>query len=307
VIRTGGQLRAGAKTTWTRPKWLRHNPDLPALPRRGESALRADSVSVRKGGALVLDRVSLDVRAGEILMLVGPNGAGKSTLLAALAGDAPLVEGAVTLAGVELSSWSPGRMARRRAVLPQSHIVGFSFTAEEVVRMGRAPWSRTPRMQEDDEAVAESMRLCDVTHVAHRPFAALSGGEKARVALARALAQRTGALLLDEPTAALDLRHQEDVMRIVRDRAQAGAAVVVVMHDLALASAYGDRVAVLDDGRLRTCGDTAHVLTAELLSSVYRSPIEVIAHPRTGERLILPERAGTAAAPGDRDGEPGCS
>jgi iron complex transport system ATP-binding protein len=181
-------------------------------------------------------------------------------------------------------------MARRRAVLPQSHTVGFPFSAAEVVAMGRAPWQRTPQAGRDDEVIAAAMAATDCTHLAGRSFPSLSGGERARVALARVLAQDTATLLLDEPTAALDLGHQEAVLALAADRAATGAAVVVVLHDLASAAAYADRVAVLDDGRVAATGPPREVLTGELLSRVYRYPVEVLDHPGTGAQLVLPAR-----------------
>lgn len=256
----------------------------------GTVTMRAAEVSVDRGGRRVLESVSIDVLAGEVLALVGPNGAGKSTLLAALSGDCDVSGGHVELDGRPLGEWTGGEMARRRAVLPQQHTVGFSFTAGEVVRMGRTPWIRTPLRDEDDAAVADAMAACDVTGFADRPFAALSGGEKARVALARVLTQRTATLLLDEPTAALDLGHQEAVLQLAAGRARAGAAVVVVLHDLALAAAYADRVAVLEAGRLAAVGTPREVLTEDRLSRVYGHPVEVVAHPRTGAQLVLPRR-----------------
>ena len=181
-------------------------------------------------------------------------------------------------------------MAQRRAVLPQSHTVGFGFTGSQVVAMGRAPWARTVRSDDDEAIVAEAMAICDVAAFADRPFPALSGGERARVALARVLAQDTATLLLDEPTATLDLGHQETVMRVARDRAAAGAAVVVVLHDLGLAAAYADRVAVLEHGRIVADGPPKSVLTPDLLTRVYAHPVEVLAHPVTGAQLVLPKR-----------------
>ncbi len=264
---------------------------LPDDPPPGTVTLRATHVSVDRGSARrVLDRVSLDVVAGRILALVGPNGAGKSTLLAALAGELELAAGTVELDGRELSHWAVADMARRRAVLPQTHNVGFPFTAREVVTMGRAPWARTPRRSEDLAAVEAAMAATDVTHLAERAFPALSGGERARVALARVLAQRTTTLLLDEPTAALDLGHQEAVLHLARERAAAGAAVVVVLHDLGIAAAYADSVAVLRDGRLAASGSPREVLTTALLTRVYQHPVEVIDHPVTGAQLVLPLR-----------------
>ncbi|WP_305095036.1 heme ABC transporter ATP-binding protein [Prescottella sp. R16] len=267
-----------------------HDDTAPAPTTRGTVTMRATDISVQRGGRTVLDHVSVEVRAGEILALVGPNGAGKSTLLAALSGDQPVVSGTIELDGRPLDAWSAPEMARRRAVLPQQHTVGFSFTARQVVRMGRAPWQRTPQAADDEQQVEDCLDICDVRHLADRPFTVLSGGERARVALARVLAQSTETILLDEPTAALDLGHQETVMRIAQDRARAGAAVVVVLHDLGLAAAYADRICVLEDGQASADGPPSEVLTDELLSRVYKHPVEVFPHPRSGATLVLPLR-----------------
>ncbi|EFE69859.1 LOW QUALITY PROTEIN: hemin import ATP-binding protein hmuV, partial [Streptomyces viridosporus ATCC 14672] len=153
------------------------------------------------------------------------DGAGKSTLLSALAADLPPTAGTVRIHRRPAPSWSAPELALRRAVLPQSASLSFPFTVEEVVRMGRAPWAAA-RLEDDDAVVAEAMAATEVTGFAARPFSALSGGERARVALARVLAQRAPLLMLDEPTAALDLRHQELVLRLCRARARAGDAVV---------------------------------------------------------------------------------
>jgi iron complex transport system ATP-binding protein len=263
---------------------------VPARAGRGAVTLRAAGVRVRRGDRVVLDGVDLEVRVGEVLALVGPNGAGKSTLLAALAGDHPVAAGRVAVGDRPLAEFSAAALARRRAVLPQQHAVGFAFTALEVVRMGRAAWARTGRSRDDDALVAAALTEADVTHLAHRPFPALSGGERARVALARVLAQDTETLLLDEPTAALDLGHQETVMQVVRARADAGTAVVVVLHDLDLAAAYADRICVLERGRVAADGPPAQVLTGELLTRVYDYPVRVHAHPETGAPLVLPHR-----------------
>jgi iron complex transport system ATP-binding protein len=252
--------------------------------------MRARGVDVERSGRTVLRAVDLDVISGEVLALVGPNGAGKSTLLAVLAGELEPRAGNVQLHGEPLSDWANAAVARRRAVLPQQHTVGFSFTAEQVVRMGRAPWQRTERAEEDDAAIADAMAQCDVLDFAHRPFVTLSGGERARVSLARVLAQRTSTMLLDEPTAALDLGHQESVMTIARDHASAGDAIVVVLHDLALAAAYADRVAILAEGRLEAVGPPRAALEAELLTRVYGHRVEVFDHPSTGALLVLPVR-----------------
>ncbi|MEV6245135.1 heme ABC transporter ATP-binding protein [Streptomyces sp. NPDC051742] len=238
----------------------------------------------------VLDGAGLAVRAGEVLALVGPNGAGKSTLLGVLAGDLVPDAGEVRIGDRPIAGWTAPELALRRAVLPQAAVLSFPFPVADVVRMGRAPWAGTDREDEDEAAVVEAMAAAEVTEFAARPFLALSGGERARVALARVLAQRTGLLLLDEPTAALDLRHQELVLRLCRERAAAGAAVVVVLHDLGLAAAHADRVAIVHGGRVAADGPPPDVLDEELLGRVYRQPVEVFPHPRTGVPLVVPNR-----------------
>ncbi|MEV6119486.1 MULTISPECIES: heme ABC transporter ATP-binding protein [unclassified Streptomyces] len=263
-------------------------PPPPAAP--GEVLAEAEGLRVDLGGRRVLDGVGVAVRAGEVLALVGPNGAGKSTLLGALSADVPAAGGVVRVHGRPVDDWSAPELALRRAVLPQSASLSFPFPVEEVVRMGRAPWAGTDREDEDDAVVADAMARTEVSGFAGRPFSALSGGERARVALARVLAQRAPLLLLDEPTAALDLRHQELVLRLCRERAHAGDAVVVVLHDLGLAAAYAHRVAILCAGRVRADGPPAGVFSDELLSEVYDQPVEVLAHPRTGAVLVTPRR-----------------
>jgi iron complex transport system ATP-binding protein len=249
---------------------------------------------VRLGAREVLRGVDVVARAGEVLALVGPNGAGKSTLLGALAADLRADSGVVRIHGRPAPEWSAPELALRRAVLPQSATLSFPFTVEEVVRMGRAPWAGASR-EDDDVAVARAMAAMEVDEFAPRPFSALSGGERARVAFARVLAQRAPLLLLDEPTAALDLRHQELVLRVCRARAHAGDAVIVVLHDLGLAAAYAHRVAILCAGRVVADGPPAEVFTGGLLSEVYRQPVEVFPHPRTGAVLVTPERGAVNA------------
>ncbi|MEU9533947.1 heme ABC transporter ATP-binding protein [Streptomyces sp. NPDC048213] len=267
-----------------------HSRQLPVRVAAGKPAAEVTGLRVRLGGRQVLDSIDLTAYAGEVLALVGPNGAGKSTLLAALAADLPAESGEVRVDGRPVTGWSAPELALRRAVLPQSAALAFPFPVEDVVRMGRAPWAGTDRADEDHPAVAEAMAATEVTEFAGRPFSALSGGERARVALARVLAQRAPLLLLDEPTAALDLRHQELVLRICRERAAAGDAVVVVLHDLGLAAAYADRAAVLHGGRIAVAGPPAEVFSGELLGRVYRQPVEVFPHPRTGVPLVVPDR-----------------
>lgn len=269
-------------------RW-RTRPDLPGTVPGLVAA--AAGLTVDLGGAPVLRGVDLDVRAGEVLSLVGPNGAGKSTLLAALSGDVVPSGGEVELWGRPIGDWSPGQAARRRAILPQAHRVSFPFTVAEVVAMGRAPWSASPAAEADERRVAEAMKQAEVDDLAVRPFASLSGGEQARVMLARVIAQDTGLVLLDEPTAALDLRHQELVGRACRDLAGHGRAVVVVLHDLDLAAAYSDRCALMSRGRIAAVGEPAAVFDAERIGEVYRQPVKVESDPDTGAPRVIPVRA----------------
>ncbi len=246
---------------------------------------------LRIGGATILDDITLDVGYGRVLALVGPNGAGKSSLLSLLTRDASPTSGTVALDGRPLPRWSSRELARARSVLMQSNHVAFAFTAAQVVEMGRAPWAASDRADDDARAIDDAKRRTDVAHLSHRVFPSLSGGEKARVSLARVLAQDTPVVLLDEPTAALDLRHQEDVLRIARDLAAEGRAVVVVLHDLSLAAAYADEVAMIDGGRLVAQGEPSDVFTEERIGSVYGTPVRVIADPDTGLPVILPRRS----------------
>jgi iron complex transport system ATP-binding protein len=262
------------------------------VPRRPGAGvvLEARAIDVDLGGTPILRGVDVGVRPGEVVAIVGPNGAGKSTLLGAMAGDLAVRGGSVLLDGAPLESWTPRELALRRAVLLQQVNLSFPFTVAEVVAMGRAPHQGTPSDEDDDRVVAEAMAETGVTAFAGRSFPSLSGGERARVALARVLAQAAPVLLLDEPTAALDLHHQETVLTVARRRARAGDAVVVVLHDLGLAAAHADRIVVLARGRVAADGAPGEVLSAELLSDVYGHAIEVFPHPRTGLPLVLPLR-----------------
>jgi iron complex transport system ATP-binding protein len=264
--------------------------DLPRAPEVGSVALEAAGVSVVRGGREVVSGVDLRVRHGELVVLVGPNGAGKSTLMGVLAGDLEPASGVASLDGRPVGGWTVRELAMRRSMLLQRIEISFPFRVLDVVRMGRSPWSGTEVEEDDDQAVAAAMADTDVTDLGDREYPSLSGGERARAAFARVLAQGTGILLLDEPTAALDLQHQELVMGVARSRAAEGTAVVVVAHDLALAAAWADRVVVLERGRLVADGPPREVLTEELLGRVYRTPVEVIPHPVTGAPIILPRR-----------------
>jgi heme transport system ATP-binding protein len=261
----------------------------PPAARRGEAALVAAGVLARRGPRLVLDGADLTLRYGELLALVGPNGAGKTTLLHLLAGDEPPAGGTVRLGARPASAWPPRAAALRRGVLPQRAALAFPFLVEDVVAMGRAPWLATGPDADGAARVEWAMRTAGVEELRGRRFPSLSGGEAARVSLARLLAQDAPILLLDEPTAAMDPHHQEHTFTVLLERARDGDAVLAVLHDLNLAATYADRVALLSRGRVVT-GPPEEVLTDRSLTEAYGHPMEVVRHPRTGAPVVLPRR-----------------
>ena len=252
--------------------------------------MQALDARLELGGREILGGVDLELYAGEVVALVGPNGAGKSTLLAALCGDTPLDSGKITLHGVDLSGWKVKDLARLRAVQMQESHVSFSFDAQDVVRMGRAPWAGTKFEDHDDEVIAAAMQASESIVLAPRLFPTLSGGEKARVAFARALAQETELIMLDEPTAAMDIRFQELLLTRTKERASMGATAVVVLHDLSLAAAYADRIVLLDAGKIRIVGTPREVLRPHIIEEVYRHKVAVIDHPESGGLAVVPLR-----------------
>lgn len=257
-------------------------------------------VSLAVDGRALLSDVDLAVRPGELVAFIGPNGAGKSTALSVLAGDVTPDAGTATIDGRLLTSIRVQELGRLRSVLLQQKGVSFSYPVREVVAMGRMPWSRLPSDgadATDDEIVAAALASTDTAHLADRDVTTLSGGELARVSLARVLAQRCRVVLLDEPTDALDIGHQEQVLALAAGLAADGAAVLAVLHDLNLAAAYADRVVLLAGGRVVADGAPRDVLTGERLSAVYGHPVETVDHPVTGALLVLPVRASTAVRP----------
>jgi iron complex transport system ATP-binding protein len=252
-------------------------------------AIEARGLTYAVNGATLVHEVDLDLRHGELLAIAGPNGAGKSTLLGLLAGDLVPAGGSVQLEGKPRRSYSARTLARMRAVLPQQTVLQFAFTAEEVVGFGRAPhrgrFSRSPA--DERHAVRSAMAAAEVVPLARRTFPTLSAGEQARVTLARVLAQETPILLLDEPTASLDLRHQELVMGIARDLARAGKAVAAVVHDLNLAARYADTIALMRHGCVAARGAPWDVLTSENVGDVFDHPVVVVAHPACNRPLVV--------------------
>jgi len=252
--------------------------------------LRVENLQIRRGKKIVLADIDLQLKPGEVLGVLGPNGAGKSTLLGALCGELRPDDGRVWLDQRELSQWDGAQRAQRLAVLPQTSTLDFAFRVEEVVGMGRLP-HQTGRVR-DDEIVAAALQAADVGHLSGRSYLALSGGERQRVHLARVLAQLwPGAagqtLLLDEPTSMLDPLHQHTTLQAIREFADRGAAVLVILHDLNLAARYCDRILLLESGRPHALDTPQQVLRPEPLKAVFGLDVLVQPHPERGHPLII--------------------
>lgn len=252
------------------------------------------------GGRLPLDGVSMEVPDGRLYAVLGPNGSGKSTLMKALLGVVPLVSGEVRLDGREISAWTRRELARAVGVVAQSETMAFPLTVRELVGMGRYPHlgSLGREGRGDREAVDRALAECDVAELVRRDVTTLSGGELQRVRIARALAQEPRALVLDEPTSSLDIRHEMAILERLRAWADQGMTVVVVTHGLDLAARFADRILLLSRGKVAAQGTPEEVLTSAVLESVYRWPIAVEADPSTGTPRVTPLRAGEERRPG---------
>lgn len=254
-------------------------------------SLQAESLTLRRNGRYLLEGVSLAVTPGKVHAVLGPNGAGKSSLLRCLSGEIAPTRGQVLLDGRSLARWTPSALARRRAVLPQGESLRFAFSVAEVVRLGRLPLPTLPAAEEDAK-VASALLATGCDRLMHRPYTDLSGGERQRVQLARVLIQVAddlgeGAryLLLDEPTSALDLAHQHELLRSLRQRADAGLGILMTLHDPNLALAYADSVTLLCCGQCVAQGAPADVLTPEALGRYFGVRASTV--PRADGRLQL--------------------
>lgn len=252
------------------------------------TALRLNEVSVVRSGKPILDRVTASVRTGQLVGLVGPNGAGKSTLLRTAAGLLRPDLGGVDLDGQDLRRWPRPALARRIAYLPQHPECHRSMAVGRVVALGRLPhlttWQRPS--DKDRAAIGAAMAATDVTHLGERRAGSLSGGEHARVMLARALAAEPSMLLADEPVADLDPYHSLDVMDRLEARARGGACIVVVLHDLTLAARYCERIILMDHGRIVADGAPEETLSVDRLAAVYR--IAAVTGQEDGKPYLLP-------------------
>jgi len=237
----------------------------------------------------VLKDVDLTIERGEIVGLIGPNGSGKTTLLKILGRHQRPAEGEVRLGSDDLSTVPPRALARRVSTVPQDHSIAFSYTVLEIVLMGRYPYLKGWAFEsaEDHRIARSAMERMGVDSFAHRLFTDLSGGEKQRVIIARALAQRAEVLLLDEPATFLDLHHQAGIYGLLRElNRDDGITVVVVSHDLTMAAQLCRRLLLLNKGRIIRLGTPSDVLTERVIEEVYRCGTLVDAHPTTGRPRV---------------------
>nr|WP_117594087.1 heme ABC transporter ATP-binding protein [Haloprofundus halophilus] len=253
-----------------------------------DAAIRVDDLAVELGGVSVLDGVDATVERGAFVGLVGPNGAGKTTLLRSLSGLIRPDRGSVAVDGVPIAGRSSKEVSRLVATVPQDTSLSFDFDVRETVAMGRSPHlGRFERFgPEDERAVDDAMERTEVTQFADRSVTAVSGGERQRVLLARALAQDAPVLLLDEPTASLDINHQVRTLELVRDLVASGKTVVAAIHDLNLAAHYCDELLLLGDGRMLAAGDPQSVLTEANLETAFGANAVVSRHPVTGSVYV---------------------
>lgn len=252
--------------------------------------LKINSIKVSYTETEILHGVSLEVTAGEVVSLIGPNGAGKTTLLRAISGVIPLKSGSVLVNGKNLSSISITDRARSLAVVPQARKLTPEYTVQQAVLMGRTPyigWLGNPGASDLDK-VFWAIDRTGITDLMNRRVDELSGGEQQLVLISRALAQDAPVILLDEPTAHLDLRHQATILDLVLSLARDNSlAVLMSLHDLNLVSIFSDRIAILHEGRILADGEPNEVLNREQLSQIYQVSLDIIPHPHRNIPLIL--------------------
>jgi iron complex transport system ATP-binding protein len=255
--------------------------------------LEAHQLSLSIAGFQLLQDIDLQIKSGEVTAIIGPNGAGKTSLLRLLCGEIKPSSGDVTFNGLSFGQWQRKQLAKILGVLPQGSALNFPFTAREVVMMGRIPHSTG--LTKDTVIVDAVLDLVGGSYLDKRPYTQMSGGEKQRVQLARVLAQiwepnASGddrVLILDEPTSAFDLAHQQLTLDIVKKFVQQGVAVLLVVHDLNLAASCADQLVMLNCGRLVAKGSPQAVLSTELIEQVFNVSVSVGTHPKTGAPLVI--------------------
>lgn len=251
-----------------------------------------------KGEPLVLRGVTMSVPRGSLYAVLGPNGSGKSTLMRAVLGVLPLERGSVRIEGRDLEGWGRRELARAVGAVPQAEHITFPFTVRDFVAMGRYPHlgPLSPEGERDRTAVASALERCRVGDLAHRHLSTLSGGELQRVRIARALAQEPRSLVLDEPTANLDLKHEMAIFHLLRASANEGLTVLVITHHINLAARFADRLLVLHKGSVAAEGTVSEVFRREILEEVYQWPVAVREDSVAGAPQAIPLQAADSAS-----------
>lgn len=256
------------------------------------SLLSATNISVSLGGNRLVDHTSLRLHAGEVLAIIGPNGAGKTSLVRALTAELPVTAGEIVLNDRPMAAYSLEQRARHLAMLSQHTELNFPFTVDEVVHLGRIP--HASGKQEDDRIVEETLRAVDMLDRRRQLYTCLSGGEKQRVQLARVLAQvwrpadaLARLLILDEPTASLDVSHTRQLMRVIRDLAGQQMGIIMILHDFNLAARFADRVLVMARGEKVVEGTPGEVFTADNMLRFFQVQTHILPHPKTGRPMVF--------------------
>jgi iron complex transport system ATP-binding protein len=256
------------------------------------SALQLNNVSVAPWGSTLLEGINFTLEPGEILGVIGPNGAGKTTLLNTIAGDTPPHCGDFLLHGKPYGEWQRRLLARKMAYLQQLSLLNFPFTVEEVILLGRSP--HDTGSTRDREILEEVLRLVDITDLRDRLYTRLSGGEKQRVQLARVFSQiwqqdsmEGTLLLLDEPTAALDIQHQQSTAEAIKSLAERGCAVVLVLHDFNAITSLATRLVALKNGKQVALGAPLDIFTEKFFADVFAADVVIAEHPNRNQPMII--------------------
>jgi iron complex transport system ATP-binding protein len=254
------------------------------------TSLQVREVCFSYSNGLVLHNVNLDIGSGEMVALIGPNGSGKTTLVKLISGILQPRRGEILLDGYDLSSLDRKQIARNVAVVPQQFQIPFAFTVTDVVLLGRIPYLRAfaKESEADQRSVARVLEITGIRELARRRFDELSGGERQKVILAMALAQETRMLLLDEPTAHLDVAHQVEILELVKSlNRERDLTVIAAIHDLNLASLYFERLVLLKQGRILADGTPVQVLTEDKIREAFSTSVDVTCHPVTGTPQVV--------------------
>ncbi|MGH1439793.1 MAG: heme ABC transporter ATP-binding protein [Cellvibrionaceae bacterium] len=270
------------------------------------TALSIHNLSVHAWGAVLINQLTLDLEAGELLAIIGPNGAGKTSLINTIVNaghKGQAVSGELSVCGRPYHQWSPKHRAKQLAVLPQLNTLNFPFTVNEVVQLGRIPHQTGVKI--DNDIIEAALAALDISHLKQRLYTQLSGGEKQRVQLARVMTQiwrsedvysdidseskqnDQRVLLLDEPTSSLDLGHQQQLMKIIRGFADQGVAIVIVAHDVNLVANHADKIVALSCGEVMAQGSPEEVITVELIKKLYQVDASVMKHPVTNKPVVV--------------------